>query len=86
MIDITQEVRGKSAPFHKTPEDQGMTCPTRAAITTLSVADAMNRISNQEMTEMCLAVNMVKGKEAANRLLGLFGAARKQARESKSST
>lgn len=61
-----------------------MTHPTRAK-TGLSVADAMNRITDQEMTEMCLAVNMVKGQAAANRLLDLFGAARKQAREEKQS-
>ncbi|MFV0382611.1 hypothetical protein [Paracoccus sp. (in: a-proteobacteria)] len=63
-----------------------MTHPTRTVTGTLSVADALNRISDQDMTEMCLAVNMAKGQAAANRLLDLFGAARKQAREAKSST
>ena len=35
---------------------------------------------------MCLAVNMVKGQATANRLLDLFGAARKQAREAQTSS
>lgn len=63
-----------------------MTHPTRARTGNLSVADAIDRITDKEMTEMCLAVNMVKGQTAANRLLDLFGSARKQSREEKKLT
>lgn len=56
-----------------------MTHPTRSP-SPLSIADAMRRISDREMTEMCLAVNMQMGTPAANRLLDLFGAARKAQR------
>jgi hypothetical protein len=58
-----------------------MTHPARANVGNLSVAAAMKRISDREMTEMCLAVNMMRGSGAANKLLDLFGAARKHAAE-----
>lgn len=54
-----------------------MTHPTRQPASTLSVADAMRRITDRQMTEMCLAVNMQMGTAAANKLLDLFGAARR---------
>lgn len=54
-----------------------MTHPTRAECGSLTVADAMDRITDRDMTEMCLAVNLVKGQAAANRLLDLLIAARK---------
>lgn len=38
----------------------------------------MRRITDREMTEMCLAVNLQRGTAAANRLLDLFGAARRE--------
>lgn len=63
-----------------------MTHPTRIETGSLAVIDAISRISDQEKTEMCLAVNMVKGQATANRLLDLFGAARKQAREAQTSS
>ena len=44
----------------------------------MTVADAMSRISEREMTEMCLAVNMQGGSARANKLLDLFGAARRE--------
>lgn len=53
-----------------------MTHPTRQSPSRLSVADAMSRISDRDMTEMCLSVNMQMGSVAANKLLDLFGAAR----------
>ena len=37
----------------------------------------MRRISDREMTEMCLAVNMQLGTAGANKLLDLFGAVRR---------
>ena len=55
-----------------------MTHPTRQPKSTLTVADAMSRISDREMTEMCLAVNMQGGTARANKLLDLFGAARRE--------
>jgi len=36
-----------------------MTHPTRDPASPLTVADAMRRISDREMTEMCLAVNIM---------------------------
>lgn len=54
-----------------------MTHPTRVPHSQITVADAMRAISDREMTEMCLAVNMQMGSAAANRLLELFGAARR---------
>lgn len=54
-----------------------MTHPLRAPHSQITVADAMRAISDREMTEMCLAVNMQMGTPAANRLLELFGAARR---------
>jgi len=47
--------------------------------TTLSVAEAMRRIGDRDMTEMCLAVNSMFGTAKANKLLALFGAARREA-------
>lgn len=58
-----------------------MTHPTKQPPSTLSVADAMRRISDREMTEMCLAVNLTKGSAAANRLPDLFGAARREVKK-----
>lgn len=58
-----------------------MTHPTKQPPSTLSVADAMRRITDREMTEMCLAVNMARGSDAANRLLDLFGAARREVKK-----
>lgn len=60
-----------------------MTHPTRQPPSTLSVADAMRRISDREMAEMCLAANMQLGSAAANKLLDLFGAARREMRKDK---
>lgn len=54
-----------------------MTHPTRHP-GGLTPAEAMARISDQEMTEMCLTVNMAMGTAAANRLLDLFAAARRE--------
>lgn len=58
-----------------------MTHPTRHNTGRLSTAEAMRRISDDEMTKMCLAVNTVLGTAAANRLLDLFGAARRDVRQ-----
>ncbi len=58
-----------------------MTHPTRQPASTLSVADAMRRITDRQMTEMCLAVNMQMGTAAANKLLDLFGAARREMKD-----
>lgn len=58
-----------------------MTHPTRVNTGALTVADAMRRISDRDMTEMCLAVNTVLGTAKANKLLDLFGAARKAIRD-----
>jgi len=55
-----------------------MTHPTRLPDTTLSVAEAMRRIGDRDMTEMCLAVNSMFGTAKANKLLALFGAARRE--------
>lgn len=52
-----------------------MTHPTRF-VGQLSVADAMRRITDREMTIMCLAVNQQMGTAGANKLLDLFGSAR----------
>lgn len=57
-----------------------MTHPTSPPHNTLSVAEAMKRISDMEMTRMCLAVNLMFGSGQANRLLDLFGAARVELR------
>lgn len=56
-----------------------MTHPVRAteAVGALSVAEARRRITDRQMTEMCLAVNMQMGSAAANKLLDLFVAAAK---------
>lgn len=61
-----------------------MTHPTRQPPSRLSVADAIDRISDRDMTEMCLSVNMQMGSVAANKLLDLFGAARRAASEAQS--
>ena len=53
-----------------------MTHPTRVNTGKMTVADAMRRITDAEMTKMCLAVNVALGTPAANKLLDLFGAAR----------
>jgi hypothetical protein len=58
-----------------------MTHPTRAPRSKTNVADAMRAISDSEMVEMCLAVNMQMGTPAANKLLDLFDAARRAKRE-----
>lgn len=55
-----------------------MTHPTKQPKSKLTVADAMRRISDKEMTEMCLAVNMAFGTSYASKLLDLFGAARNE--------
>jgi len=61
-----------------------MTHPTRDPASHITVADAMRRISDREMTEMCLAVNMQLGTAGANKLLNLFGSARREvAKEAK---
>lgn len=57
-----------------------MTHPTRNDVGKLTVADAMRRISDDEMTKMCLTVNMSLGTASANRLLDLFGSARRDVR------
>ena len=53
-----------------------MTHPTRAK-TPMTPAEAMARISDTEMTRMCLCVNQMFGTEQANKLLDLFAAARR---------
>ena len=53
---------------------------TRATVGSLTVAEAMRRITDNQMTMMCLAANQQLGTEAANRLLDLFGAARREVR------
>lgn len=58
-----------------------MTHPTRVNTGQLSVTDAMRRISDRDMTEMCLAVNRAFGSGKATLLLDLFGAARKAIRD-----
>lgn len=55
-----------------------MTHPTRTPDSKITPAEAMSRISDLQMTQMCLAVNLTLGSDAANRLLDLFGAARRQ--------
>lgn len=56
-----------------------MTHPTRAHLAgTLSVSEAMRRISDKEMTMMCLTINQAMGSSSANRLLDLFGSARRE--------
>jgi hypothetical protein len=55
-----------------------VTHPHRIPASKISAADAMARITDREMTEMCLAVNMQMGTGAANKLLELFGAARRE--------
>lgn len=57
-----------------------MTHPTRIDTGTLSVADAMRRITDDEMIKMCLCVNQMFGSSQANKLLDLFGASRRQIR------
>lgn len=59
-----------------------MTHPTRQPAT-VSVAEAMRRISDREMTEMCLAVNTMFGAVRATKLLTLFGAARQELRDAR---
>lgn len=58
-----------------------MTHPTRNPPSKITVAEAMRAITDRDMTEMCLAVNMQMGSAAANRLLELFGAARRAENE-----
>jgi len=61
-----------------------MTHPARLAASPLTVADAMRRINDRKMTEMCLVVNSIFGIGRANRLLDVFGAARRKvAKEAK---
>ena len=55
-----------------------MTHPTRQLDTHMTAAEAMRLISDREMTEMCLAVNSMFGTDRANKLLNLFGAARRE--------
>lgn len=55
------------------------THPTREK-TTLPLAVAVKRISDEEMTEMCLALNLAFGSGMANKLLDLIGAARREVR------
>ena len=55
-----------------------MTHPTRHPDIHLTAAEAMRLISDREMTEMCLAVNSMFGTDRANKLLTLFGAARRE--------
>ena len=52
-----------------------MTHPTRM-VGQLPLKDAIDRISDDDMTKMCLAVNQVFGSAMANRLLDLIGSAR----------
>lgn len=49
-----------------------MTHPTRM-VGQLPLKDAIDRISDDDMTKMCLAVNQVFGSAMANRLLDLIG-------------
>ena len=56
------------------------THPTREK-TTLPLSEAVKRISDKDMTEMCLTVNMTFGSAMANKLLDLIGAARREVRE-----
>lgn len=56
------------------------THPTREKIT-LPLSEAVKRISDKDMTEMCLTVNRTFGSAMANKLLDLIGAARREARE-----
>jgi hypothetical protein len=57
-----------------------MTHPTRVNVGALTVADAMRRITDREMTLMCLTVSQQLGTGSANCLLDLFGAARREVR------
>lgn len=43
--------------------------------------DAVARISDKDMTHMCLAVNQTFGSAMAGRLMDLIAAARKEVRE-----
>ena len=54
-----------------------MTHPTRMDHPP-SLKDAADRISDEDMTRMCLAVNQVFGNAMAGRLMDLIVAARKE--------
>lgn len=54
-----------------------MTHPTRFEHSP-SLKDAVSRISDTEMTHMCLAVNQLFGSAMASRLMDLIVAARKE--------
>ena len=54
-----------------------MTHPTRFTHPP-SLKDAVERISDGEMTRMCLAVNQVFGQGMAGRLMDIIVAARKE--------
>lgn len=57
-----------------------MTHPTRFQHPP-SLKDAADRISDEDMTRMCLAVNQTFGNAMAGRLMDLIVAARKETRE-----
>ena len=57
-----------------------MTHPTRLEHPP-SLKDAVSRISDTEMTHMCLAVNQLFGSAMASRLMDLIVAARKEVKE-----
>lgn len=52
-----------------------MTHPTRSPASALTAADAMRRLTNREIIEMCLGVDTQMGSPAATKLLDLFGPA-----------
>lgn len=53
-----------------------MTHPTRQQVIP-SLTDAVSKISDEEMTRMCLCVNQLFGNEQSRKLLDLILAARK---------
>ena len=57
-----------------------MTHPTRFEHPP-SLKDAVARISDKDMTHMCLAVNQTFGSAMAGRLMDLIVAARKEVKE-----
>ncbi len=63
-----------------------MTHPTRVNVGALTVADAMRSLTDREMTLMCQIVNQQLGTASANRLLDLFGSARREVRIADAST
>ena len=55
-----------------------MTHPTRLPDTTLSVAEAISRISDMDMRQMRVAVHLMIGKPSASSLQDLFDAAMRE--------